>query len=267
MRNRARLLQAIENVLPETVDGTPHLVLSAPRVAVGIAGQFFGFAIDSGANLSVITRDVSRRAHLRVIAVDYSIRTADGKALHADVASADLEIAGALIRHAIVLVVPALAGAGSYGPPIGGLIGMPELRQLGPLQLGLSPRPLTRVTSLALADGDPILELGLGATRLLCRLDSGSNRTTVAASLWQQVGRPSAPRAVSVTGLADRRTRLLHESPITFDIAGRRVTIAEAIVLPPASSGNQPACTLGADALAAVGPVVLDFARLRLLTR
>jgi hypothetical protein len=126
-----------------------------------------------------------------------------------------------------------------------GLIGLPELSQLGRLGFaadgtmalnGIDPAKTTE--DVALIENDPVVAATFGTERTLCRIDTGSNRTTFYES--------PRKRMAAVLTIATRRIHLEH--PVSL----------------PRTNQPYVNCSLGRDALRQLEPYTLDFHTMKL---
>ncbi len=248
LRNRAKLLLALQDVPRELSSVSGPVTLRPDRfgaVQALVNGAALHLGIDTAANLSVLSRSAARRAGLRIRPAGYRVRLANGAAVAADVAVAQLGLgAAAELSNVVFLVLPDSAlRIGTR--TMDGLIGLPELSQLGGIQfrgdgaIVLNASPAAKITEpIALIEGDPVVQAMRGPERILCRIDTGSNRTVL---------------------YGKSRTRMA----ASFTIAGRTIHLRHPVWRP---SANQPfvTCSLGRDALRQIEPYKLNLRTMQL---
>src|SRR5438105_1601576 len=91
LQNKARLLDALIDVPPETVEQAAEAKLRDFRFTATVGRAGISSLIDTGASFSALSRSAARRAGLRVRSADYRIETAFGQTTHADIAVGDIQ--------------------------------------------------------------------------------------------------------------------------------------------------------------------------------
>jgi predicted aspartyl protease len=279
--NRATLLDTLADVAPQRVEGDQRtIVLHASRgvrtITASINGHPLPLAFDTAANFSVLSQSAARAAGIGVRPLGYEIGSSMGQRVKADVAIGRLKLGSGLrIDNAVFLVLPDMS-LRIPGRRLAGLIGLPIMAQLGPIRftssavvLGTdSSRPAGGV-SLALAAGVPILRVGFEQKLILCRLDTGANRTVVFGNLDRRFRtnlRFLRPReSADVQTAAGRAALSVGRAPhLSFVIAGRKVDLTDVPIL----AGSEPhvavACSIGQDVLGKLIPYTIDLKRLQL---
>lgn len=249
LNNRAALLAKLQDVPPETFRAPDRrVVLRLGRfdaVAASVNGAGLRLGIDTGANLSTLSRSAARAAGLRIRPADYRIRLAGRKTILAGLAIGGLELNHEIrLSNVVFLVVPDSAlRAGS----VDGLIGLPELSHMGPMRFprdGMvaigGPVRLMSSEPTALIEGDPVVRAAAEGRQVFCRIDSGSNRTVFYG--WSR-----------------------RQEPAAIAVAGHRIRVPHAIYQ-SRGAANQPyiGCNLGRDALDRLAPYTLDLHRMRI---
>jgi hypothetical protein len=282
LRNRAKLLQAIKDVPAQSVRAGQGGAVPADRfgrVRILLGRGAADMAIDTGANFSVISHAAAVGLGLRVRRADYEIGSSTGGRVQVDVAAADFTFAdGTRVSNAIFLVLPDRSLKMADGETADGLIGQPVIAALGAIAfhggrvvLNAPAEPGTATAELALAGNDPLLRVSYRGHDLLCRLDTGSERSVFYAPFYRQfhdtlpVAHDRSERIGSATGTRSFRAQEVHGMEIA--IAGRAVTLSRATVLadPVAVTANAAlACDLGRDAFAGVPYYAIDLKRMTL---
>jgi clan AA aspartic protease (TIGR02281 family) len=249
LRNRAKLLAALQDVPPELSRVSGTVTLHADRfgaVQASVNGAALHLGIDTGANLSVLARSAARRAGLHIRPAGYRVRLATGKAVAADIAVSRLHLGNAIeLSNVAFLVLPDSALRIGGRRTINGLIGLPELSQLGDVLFKAdgtivlnAARAAQTTEPIALIEGDPAVQATFGAERIFCRIDTGSNRTVFYG-------------------------RFRKRTPTVFAIAGHAIRLQHPVLLlhPNQRYVN---CSLGRDALRQIEPYTLDLRNMRL---
>ncbi|HEX4079407.1 MAG TPA: hypothetical protein VHX61_11115 [Rhizomicrobium sp.] len=66
--------------------------------------------------------------------------------------------------------------------------------------------------------------------------------------------------------MGSARTLTAYEAPLAFSVSGRAVLLRRALeIVRKSRTGNDPSCTLGADAIAALAPVRIDYGRMSMV--
>jgi hypothetical protein len=281
LRNRAKLLQAIAGVPAQSVRMGQGGAMQADRfgrVRILLGRGAADMAIDTGANFSVISRSAAVGLGFRVRPAGYEIGSSTGGRVRADVAAIDFTFAdGTRVSNAIFLVLPDSSLKMANGETADGLIGQPVIAALGAVTFraghvafGAQPAPGAATAELALAGNDPLLHVSYRGQELLCRLDTGSDRSVFYAPFYKRfgdtlAGARSSQRIGSATGT--RSFRAQQVGAMQISIAGRAVTLGRATVLaePIGVTANAAlACDLGRDAFAGVAVYTIDLKRMAL---
>lgn len=254
IQNRAALLRQLQNVAPEELRRPAGpIVLSLDRFGAAHAtvnGALVRLGIDTGANLSALSYAAAQRSFLHIRRTGYRIRLADSRALSAEVAVAKIELANRIeISNVVFLILPdSVLRIGSHRA-LDGLIGLPELSQLGPLRLQAdgtvvlnASKSLVSAQPIALIEGDPVIEARFRGHDIFCRIDTGSNRTFF---YRQYATRPLPPAAIAVGGRALQLDR-------------------SAFLRRWAANQKYESCSLGRDTLNRLRPYTLDLHDMRM---
>jgi predicted aspartyl protease len=250
LKNRIVLLRALQDVSPESVYVPRHqITMNFDRfgaVAAEVNNASMRVFLDTGANISALSRSAAHDAGLHISPIGYQVRSATNRTIRADLAVGDLHLQdGIRISNVLFLVLPDSVLRVSSTRAVRGLVGLPVLSQLGPMRferdhiLVLNGQaPAASVSSIALIEGDPVVRARLGNEQIFCRVDTGSNRT-------------------AFYGKVRRRTARL-------DVLGRRIELKPVFL--PSSAANQPyvSCNLGRDLLRQLTPFTLDLRNLQM---
>jgi hypothetical protein len=282
LRNRARLLQVIADVPPQTVHrgtGTPVAVDAGGRVRILLGRGAADMTIDTGANLSVISRSAAEGLGFKIRPAGYAIGSSMGGAVKADIAVIDFTFAdGTRVANAVFLVLPDRALAMANGQTADGLIGLPVIAALGAIEYRGGRVVLNAGTAregasaeLALGGSDPLLRVSYRGSDVLCRLDTGAERSIFYEPFYRQFRDTIAPardRSVRIGGATGTRSFDTRDAgPLDIAIAGRAIRLGRATMLtePVRGSANAAlACQIGRDALARLPYYTIDLARMRL---
>jgi predicted aspartyl protease len=250
LKNSMVLLRALQDVSPQSahVPGR-QITLRFDRFGTIIAkvdNASVRMTVDTGANLSALSRSAAHDAGLHISPIRYQVRSATNRTIRADLAVGDLRLSdGIRISNVLFLVLPDSILRVSSTRGVGGLIGLPVLSQLGPLRFGgdhmlvlNGQASAASMSSIALIEGDPVVRARAGDEQIFCRLDTGSNRT-------------------AFYGGVHRRT-------VRLDVLGRRIELRPVFL--PSSAANQPyvGCNLGGDSLYQLAPFTLDLRNARI---
>ncbi|HEX4860730.1 MAG TPA: retropepsin-like aspartic protease [Rhizomicrobium sp.] len=282
LRNRAKFLRAVADVPAQSVrpgQGGALPADRAGRVRILLGRGAADMMIDTGANFSVISRSAALGLGLRVRRADYGIGSSTGGQVQADVAAASFAFAdGTRVDNAVFLVLPDRSLKMANGETADGLIGQPVIAALGTVAfraghvvLGLQAGSDAATAELALAGNDPLLRVSYRGQEVLCRLDTGSDRSVFYAPFYQRfrdtlgAGRNRSERIGSATGMRSFHAQQIGAMQIS--IGGRAVTLGRATVLSEpigATTNTALACDLGRDAFAGLAYYAIDLKRMTL---
>jgi hypothetical protein len=282
LRNRARLLEVIADVPPQTVRrgaGTPVAMDAGGRVRVLLGRGAADMAIDTGANLSVISHSAAVGLGFKIRPAGYAIGSSMGGAVKADIAVIDFAFAdGTRVANAVFLVLPDRALAMANGRTADGLIGLPVIQALGALEyrggrVAFNAEAARGGASaeLALGGSDPLLRVSYRGSDVLCRLDTGAERSIFYEPFYRRFRDTIAParnRPVRIGGATGTRSFDTRDAgPLDISIGGHAIRLGRATMLtePVRGTANAAlACQLGRDALARLPYYTIDLARMRL---
>ena len=191
-RNTRRLLQAITDVPPQqaTVGGPSRIALETDaaegtRIPLTVNGHQRNYLFDTGANFSVLMRTEAESLGLVIRPAGIAVGNSAGGEVPADLAVADrVSIGNVEFRHVVFLVFPdELLSFPQAGFEIRGIVGFPVMEAMGEVRFfedrieipaELPDRPKR---NLAFEQLEPLVRVGYGEDRLLCRFDTGANVT------------------------------------------------------------------------------------------
>ena len=285
-RNWLRMTSALEDVPPQRVAARSATTLpevGRTHVEVTIGDSVRDYAIDTGANLSVLIRSEAEGLGLEIREAGAEVLTATDVTVTADLAVADrVRLGGIELRNVVFLVLPDEALTfpnivirGILGFPIVEALGEVRFRPEGGIEVP-GEVPAREVRNLALHELTPYVRVGYRGDDLLCSLDTGSMRTW----FWQPFFRRYRAR-VEAEGTADtlsstgaggtRRVPGYRMEGVTLTVAGRPSAVPEAHVyttdLGRSESSNVLHCNLGRDVLSSHGGYTLNFRSMSLLLR
>src|SRR5581483_6941798 len=97
---------------------------------------------------------------------------------------------------------------------------------------------------------------------LLCRLDTGANRTTFYRRLGISAGVRALRRVATVGGEA--RLRLARMAGIDLRIGGRGIAVQRPLLGRASGAAGPIDCNIGRDALSRLAPVTIDLREMQL---
>lgn len=268
-RSKIPLLRALIDVPPQTTEirGSSRLALGKTRrVPLKIEGQKLSFALDTGANLSVIMRSEAEKAGLTIRPANLVISTSTARKVVGDLAIANkVEIGRIEYSHVVFLVLPDELLTFGKGRRIPGLVGFPlvdamqEVRFRRDDVLEIPDRPPGRsLQNLALDDLDPVVQVRYAGDDLLCRLDTGAAQTVFYEPFFRRyrqrieaAGHRITAKAAGVGGKQKIPAFRLPRMALTIAAGGvnlRRVEVYTEPIRPPHE--NYLDCNLGLDAFA-----------------
>lgn len=268
VRNTARLLAALAEVPPQTVavDKTTRLSLRLDgRVPLDVGDRTVRLGVDTGANFSVLARSEAERLELEIRPLGLRVSTSIGVPAEADVAvAARARLGGADYRHVVFLVFPDELLKFPDGRRIPGLVGFPMLEALGEVRfwsdntMEIPARPPRRKGfNLAFDDQEPLVRAQALGGDLVCRLDTGSNRTFFYSPFYRRfedrIDTIGDPQRVKVGGVGGVREIRVYRLPfLTLSLARADIRITRADVYTQAlvdGAAEYLDCNVGRDAL------------------
>jgi hypothetical protein len=286
VRSKIPLLEALENVPPQEteISGPTRLALGQTRrVPLKIEGSKYDFAMDTGANFSVIRRSEAIRLGLEIRPTDLVISTSTARKITGDVAVAgQVEIGKIRYRHVVFLVLPDEVLTFPDGQTIAGLVGFPLIEAMGEvrfrrddvMEIPQNP-PKRKQQNLALNDLDPLVSVRYRKNELLCRLDTGAGDTVFYEPFYRRFqdrletsGHHITATATGVGGAQQIPAIRLPRLALTVASAGinlRRVEVYTTPIRPPKQ--NFLDCNLGLDAFDRFRAYTISFRDMALVLK
>ena len=251
-----------------------------PRIDFSVNGQVQEAVVDTGANLSVLSRETARRLGVEIIGTPTDVGNGVDSTVPVRIGIAGrIEIAGTVLRNVAFLIIDdeQLTFPLPGGYDIRAIIGLPVLRALGRVQVDHAGRfavlaPATDAAgppNLQASGNDLFVDVAVDGRPLPLHLDTGANQTTlsaryavafpeVLAGLETQTARLASAGGGRVAQRATWR-----QAPI--ELAGRRLELPELPIGQP-GDGPEPRFfgTLGSNALRAFSSYTIDFTAMRL---
>lgn len=275
LENRARLLEALRDVPPQrTMPGQSPAQIAVDglgRVAATVGNQTVRLVVDTGANFSVLSRSAALGARLEPISLNYDVGSSNGKHLRADLATGSLALGGIRVEHVVFLIFPDRDLRSPDGGTVSGLIGMPVLARIGAIRFSSggslvfgAPFDARTSTTLALADGDPIIRAQFEDANIVCRVDTGADRTVFYNRFYRRFANRLAANAyktmAQIRSVAGATTLPVSHGRLSMTIAGRSVTFRDAPILHRDAAGNSLFdCNIGRDILRSGHAFTLDL--------
>jgi len=272
------LLNALEGTPRQTVEkkGFSRLALGRTRrIPIEISGKRNRFALDTGANFSVIMRSEAKSFGLEVHRAGLRVATSTDRVVVADVAIAGrVQIGKVRYQNVVFLVFPdedlSLAGrdriAGLIGFPVVSALEEIRFRRDDVLEIPQDP-PRRTQQNLALNHLEPLVRARYSRDDILCRLDTGAERSEFYEPFFRRYRKRIEDNGKSVTtkrgGLGGYQEFAAYRlSRFAITVAGldaqlRNVDVlTQPIGLPPR---NFLDCNLGLDVLEQFPAYVLNF--------
>ncbi|MEJ2084272.1 MAG: retropepsin-like aspartic protease [Acidobacteriota bacterium] len=278
------LLIALEGTPRQTVEksGFSRLALGRTRrIPIEISGKRNRFALDTGANFSVIMTSEAKKLGLEIRTAGLRVATSTDKVVLADVAIAREVVIGKVrYQNVVFLVLPdgdlSLAGrdriAGLIGFPI--VSAMEEIRFRRDDVLEIPQDPAKRTNrNLALNDLEPLVRARYSRDDILCRLDTGAEKSDFYEPFFRRyreriedAGKKVTAKRGGVGGYQDFAAYRLPRFVITvagLDAQLRNVDVLTQPVRSPPY--NFLDCNLGRDVLEQFPAYVLNFRDMALI--
>jgi hypothetical protein len=278
VRGTLPLYAALADVPPQEIEikGMSRLTLDAlGRLPVEIEGTNRRFALDTGANLSVIMRSEAEKLGLTIRPAGVEVATSTTRKVLADVAVAgQLRIGRVHYRNVVFLVFPDELLTFDDGKRIPGLVGFPVVEAMQEVRfrrdgvIEIPHRPQTRRwRNLALDNLDPLVRVRYRKDDLVCRLDTGAGHTTFYQPFYERYreriesfGKHTTVKVGGVGGLQEMPAFRLRKIGLTLAGAGgtlRDVDVYTRPIRPPHE--NYLYCNVGQDIFQSFRAHVINF--------
>ncbi|MGZ8359450.1 MAG: retropepsin-like aspartic protease family protein [Allosphingosinicella sp.] len=251
-----------------------------PRIHVSVNGQAQEAVVDTGANLSVLSRDTARRLGVEILDAQANVANGVDGTVPVRIGIADrVEIAGTVFRHVSFLIIDdeQLTFPLPGGYDIRSIVGLPVLRALERVRIDheghfavLAPGARSDAPSNLRASGnDLFVDVIVDGRPAPLHLDTGANETSLSARYAEAhpdvvAGLETSERNLASAGGA-RRARIARWRQAPLTLAGRSLVLPE---LPLGLPGDGPEPrfygTLGSNALRAFTSYTIDFEAMRL---
>jgi hypothetical protein len=260
---------------PFTVETTRDR-LGLPETSVLVGGQRMAMILDTGANLSVISRSTALRLGLNLSGAESTLEgmAGDEMLVHAAVIP-ELQIAGATFHNVAVIVAEdadLFVTPMQYALP--GSLGFPVLSALGRItffsdgRFGVDPRATSSQTAngnLFLQRLTPIVAAEIRGKEELFTIDTGATGSLLSARYYKDYAHDFDSETVGEVGLAgaggSRSILAYFARQVTLSLGGACVHLAQVPVLiePRGTSDDSFYGNLGQDALGRFPSYTFDF--------
>lgn len=278
-RNLSRLVQPLVDVPPQTVqrNGDTTLTMSGDfhEIPVRIGGSPRNYILDTGANLSVLMRSEARELDLEIRKAGFQVGTTTDLKVSADIAVVpDLQIGNLQFKNVIFMVFPDESLTFSEANfRIPGIIGFPVIEAMGEIRFRKdrtmvipSEVPVRSQKNLALNELDPRIAVQYQSDTLICRLDTGANKTHFYAPFFERYridieaqSNLQTGKATGAGGSREFKAYLLAKVELT--VGGVNVSLEDITVYtePLDENSEHLFCNLGLDVLDQFGGYTVNF--------
>ena len=272
------LLEALADVPPQEarMQRSSRLALgNSRRVPLEFGEARRQFSLDTGANLSVIMASEARALGLKVRPVGVEVATSTGNRVLADVAVAPrLTIGSVEYQHVVFLVFPDELLTFPGGHRIPGLVGFPVVEAMGEIRFRQdnvmeipSRPPVRKLGNLALDDLDPLVQVRYRRDDLVCRLDTGADRTVFYEPFFRRyrerlesIGKQTTVSTGGVGGFEELPALRLPTMALTVAAAGTTLRKVDVYTRPIRTvEENYLFCNVVLDVLHAFSAYVINF--------
>lgn len=284
--NTRRMMAALAGTPPQEVErlGPTSVHLDQGRVPVVVNDSLRHYIFDTGANLSTVMRSEAAALGMRIIPAGLDVGTSTEHRVRADLAVADsLTIGGLRWRHVVFLVLDDSLLSMPDGFRVLGIIGFPVIEQMGEIRIGRDGTLVAPVTppfrpqqNLALDELTPLVRVRWNGAPLLCRLDTGADRTVFYEPFYRRnaqwidrVARRTTHRMGGAGGVSALSVFVLPTMRLSL---GDTVAVLDSVDVLPRSivrtaEENFLDCNIGDDVFDAFGHYVLNFHDMAFLLR
>jgi len=278
VRGTLPLLEALVDVPPQEarIARSSRLALGATRrVPLKIGAAKRKFALDTGANFSIIMASEAKALGLTIRPTGVEVATSTGGRVLADVAVAkQMSIGKVDYSNVVFLVFPDELLTFPGGHRIPGLVGFPVVEAMGEIrfrrddvmEIPLRP-PVRKLGNLALDDLDPLVQVRYGGDDLVCRLDTGAKKTVFYEPFFQRyrkslesIGREITVTTGGVGGFQELPALRLPRVALTIASGGTNLQNVDVYTRPiRAPEENYLFCNVGLDVLHEFSAYVINF--------
>ena len=285
LRNTRKILAVLVDVPPQRLvrRGPTRVRIDHGRIPVRIGDSARTYVFDTGANLSALMRSEATALGLHIRPAGIEVGTATDVKVTTDLAVAPVLRIGGLEFHDVVFLVvdDAQLTFGDFRIP--GIIGFPVIEQMGEVHVhtsGLLTVPVEqtaqREANFAL-DGHTALTLvTVRGERMVCRLDTGANKTQLYEPFYRRFQRDLGDGAQADTFALGGAGGVRHlpgfRLPVLeMAVGDTTLTLQDVALLTQPlvtdSDDNYLFCNVGQDVLQAFSEYTLDFRNMAFLLR
>ncbi len=278
VRGTLPLLEALKEAPPQEalIRRSSRLALGkSRRVPLRIGDKKRQFSLDTGANFSVIMASEAEALGLTIRPAGVEVATSTGAKVLADVAVAKQMSIGKIdYTNVVFLVFPDELLTFPDGHRIPGLIGFPVVEAMGEIRFRRddvmeipSRPPVRKLGNLALAGLDPLVQIRYSGDDLVCRLDTGANKTVFYEPFYQRyrerldaLGRQVTVTTGGVGGFQEIPALQLPRLAMTIAAGGTNLRDVDVYLRPiRAPEENYLYCNIGLDVLHRFSAYVVNF--------
>ena len=278
IRGTLPLLEALSDVPPQTAEirRSSRLALGATRrVPLRIGDAKRRFSLDTGANFSVIMASEAKALGLTIRPAGVEVATSTSRKVLADVALAEQMSIGKIdYTNVVFLVFPDELLTFPGGHKIPGLLGFPVVEAMGEVRFRLddvleipSRPPVRKLGNLALDDLDPLVQVRYGRDDLVCRLDTGADKTVFYEPFYRRysdrldaLGRKVTVTTGGVGGFQELPALQVPRLSVTMAAAGANLQEVDIYTSPiRAPEDNYLFCNVGLDVLHKFSAYVINL--------
>lgn len=275
--NMARAMAALRDVPPQRIVTRSASRIEREhtgRIPVAIGDSVRAYAMDTGANLSVLMRSEARALGLSIREAGLRVGTSTGTQVLGDVAVAPRLRLGAIeLENVVFLVLP--DEALTFGDvTIPGLIGFPVMDALGEVEFRTggvlfvpAEVPDRGIRNLALPSLTPVIRVAVEGRNAICQFDTGAGRSSMYLPFYTRnrtwVEAAGQPDTVQFAGVGGERRMAVFALPDVRMAVGDTALTLERLNVHLESVKNpgqvEPDCNLGLDVIAAFGGYLINL--------
>lgn len=246
LNNSKTLWAALKNVPPQTVSAHNTTTINWTNDKVGLIQipvsmhrDTADFVFDTGANISVVTKSIANKWHIKVFNVSFDLGGGTGFTTKSDIGMADsLYVGDVLIRNAVFLVLPDdMLYVKQINYRQQGIFGLPIMAQLKEWQFKKDgtvtiPQSLTKssLKNMVIDGLMPLVNFKVLNTYLPFRFDSGANSSTLYSLFFERFksyilanGQTHELKEGGVGGIVITKAYTLHN--FTFTIGDKKTVL------------------------------------------